>query len=451
MRRGWVLAAALCCASCALFRPEPDDATRLAEWQAQASSLRGLMFKRSVELRWVDEVQMKDVLVEEAGHDLEPARVEPQRDALAALGALAPDTDLVVEILALYSSQTAGIYSPKRHTLFVNRSKMGGLQSYVTGPIVVHELTHALQDQNFPDVLDLMLGLEHEDDVGRALSGTIEGDATVTMLGAFAGANPETKRLEVAEHLRDEMLKQLDDPESEFGRAPRLLAVSLLFPYAYGTVIAAQRWDEAGNAGLDSELIDPPLATLHILRPQTRGAVEFVRLPAAALERAGAGCTVDYTNVAGAVLLRVLFEKSLPPAERDALLDGWRGDRYAKLACGDRWELVWLTRWSSRESAQRFASAYGALAPEIAARTPLSGPAEIVVRDRTALVVTPGVRAQADALLRGAEIRSYARFVDWVADQCFPDNACPSRDPVQRAHIELRKKFFAFASGVAPE
>ena len=166
---------------------------------------------------------------------------------------------------------------------------------------------------------------------------------------------------------------------------------------------------------------------------------------------AGSGCSVDYTNVAGAVLLRVLFEQSLPPSERDALLAGWRGDRYAKLGCGEKWELVWLTRWSSPESAQRFAAAYGALAPGIAAHTPLRGPAEIVVRDRTALVVTPGLRAQADALLRGAEIRSYSRLVDWLADQCFPDTVCPSRDQVQRAQTALKKKFFALASGVAPE
>jgi hypothetical protein len=426
MRVVWLVAVALCCAGCAMFR---SDSARLAEWQHQTVSLRGLAFKKPVELRWVDERQMRDVLVTESESDLEPARVTAERDALAALGALPPGIDLANELIGLYASQAAGVYSPKRSTLFVNNSV---LQSLVIGPIVVHELTHALQDQNFPGILDLLLGLEDEDDVGRALSGTVEGDATVTMLGALPMASPDASRIQAAELVRDGMLKELDDRSSEIGRAPRLLGVSLVFPYAYGTVIAARHWDAAGNAGLDSQLVEPPLSTLQILHPETRAPVEFVKLPD---ELAPEGCTQDYSNVAGALLIRVLFEASLGEAERDALVSGWRGDRYVKLTCGEKWELVWLTRWSGPEAAARFANAYESLAPVVAQRTPLSGPAHVVVQGGTALVVTPGVQPRADAIVQGSEIRAYEHFSDWVAAGCFPDRACPSRDPVQRADV----------------
>jgi hypothetical protein len=430
MRFAWTIAAALCCAGCALF--PGDDAKRLEAWQQQTVSLRGLAFKRPVALRWVDTDQMEKVLVAESEEDLAPARVTPERDALAALGALPPDVDLAKELIGLYASQAAGIYSPRRSTLFVNESMMGPLKSLVIGPIVVHELTHALQDQNFPGILDLLLGLEDEDDVGRALSGTVEGDATVTMLGALTGMDQSAERLDAAEKLRDEMLKQLDDRNSEFGRAPRLLGVSLVFPYAYGTVLAAGHWDAAGNAGLDSLLVEPPLSTLHILHPNTRAAVEFVKLPD---DLAPEGCTLDYVNVAGALLLRVLFEASLYEPEREQLVSGWRGDRYAKLGCGGAWELVWLTRWSSPEAAERFAKAYESLAPVVAERTPLRGRAQVVVRDRAALVLTPGLLPRADAILRGSEVRAYEHFSDWVAGGCFPDRACPSREKIQSAEL----------------
>jgi hypothetical protein len=430
MRRIWAIAAALCCAGCALFLA--DDSKRLEEWQHQTVLLRGLAFKRPVALRWVDEAEMKEVLVAEAATDLEPARVTAERDALAALGALPPDIDLAKELLGLYASQVAGVYSPRRATLFVNDSNLGALKSIALGPIVVHELTHALQDQNFPEILDFLLGLEDEDDVGRALSGTVEGDATVTMFGALPGARPDVERVPAAELARDAMLDQLNDPKTAFGRAPRLLAVSLVFPYAYGTVIAARRWDAAGNAGLDSQLVEPPLSTLQILRPETRAPVEFVKLPD---DLAPEGCTLDYANVAGALLLRVLFEASLHEPEREALVSAWRGDRYAKLGCGGAWELVWLTRWAAPEAAERFAKAYESLAPGIAEHTPLRGRAQVVVRGRTALAVTPGLLPHADAILSGSEVRAYEHFSDWAAGGCFPDRACPSREKVQRADL----------------
>jgi hypothetical protein len=419
---------ALALSGCALFLPKPDDRVRLAEWQRRTVSLRQLEFKHGVELRWVSRDQMPDVLTFEAGAELEPARVARERDDLAALGALAPDVDLGKEMLALYASQAAGIYSATRNTLFVSDDMSSGLKTLLLDPIVVHELTHALQDQNFPQILDFLLGLENEDDVGRALSGTIEGDASVTMFGAFPGGEHADK-LELAQRTRDAMLAELEDKDSEIGRAPRLLSVSLVFPYAYGTVIAAQRLAARGNAGLDQELLDPPLASLELLHPETRGTgIEFVRLPLDALRahESLARCSAHEPNVAGALTLRVIFEATSKGPELDSLVSSWRGDRYALLDCDGKWELAWLTRWDSPQSAARFADAYRALAPGIAARTSLSGPAEVVVSGKTALVLTPQVRPFGDEILRSSEIRSYADFKAWVADRCFPESQCPT-------------------------
>ncbi len=429
MRRVLGVALGLSCAACALFGPTPDDAVRLAEWQRKTVSLRGLEFKHGVELRWVTREEMPQVLSYEAGEELEPTRVAQERDVLAALGALSPKVDLGKEMLALYSSQAAGIYSASRNTLFVSDDMSGALKALLLDPIVVHELTHALQDQNFPQILDLLLGLRREDDVARALSGTIEGDATVTMFGAFpGGANAD--KVELAERARDAMLAQLDDGDSEVGRAPRLLAVDLVFPYAYGTVTAARGYAREGDAGLDAELRDPPLASVQLLHPETRRSeIEFVRLPLDALRvhEPIARCAFQEDNVAGALTARVIFESTLKGDALESLVSSWRGDRYALLDCDGKWELLWLTRWESAPAAKRFAVAYGALAPGIAARTSLSGAAEVTVRDKTALVLTPNLRPFADEILAGAEIRSYTDFKAWVAGKCFPESACPTR------------------------
>jgi hypothetical protein len=426
MRRALAVSLALACTACATLWPFGDDARRLAAWQHQTVSLRGLEFERDVALRWVTRDELPALLRDEAGSELEPARVTDERDSYAALGALAPDVDLAKETMALYQSQLAGMYSPKRNTLFVSDDMRSPLKSFLLDPIVVHELTHALQDQHFPDTLHLMLDLEGEDDVVRALSGTVEGDASITMFGALPGG-AKTETVEVADQLRDSMLAELAKPDSEIGRAPRLLAVGLVFPYAYGTVAAAQRYARDGNAGLDSALRDPPLSTVQVLHPGIRAPIDFIRLPLDELraDPGTAACSQGQPNVAGALTLRVLLEATQKSDALEQLVSAWRGDRFVRLDCGGKWELVWLTRWDSAESAQRFAAAYGARAAEIAGRTRLSGPVALTVSGSSALAVTPGVSDRADELLHATEIRSYPDFRAWLADGCFPDKSCP--------------------------
>ena len=427
MRRALALAAlGLLATGCALW-PFGDDAKRLAQWQHETVSLRGLEFEREVEMRWVGRDQLPELLREVAGDDLEPSRVADARDSYVALGVLGPDVDLAKEMLALYESQVAGLYSPKRKTLFVSDEMRGPLKSILLGPVVVHELTHALQDQHFPDTVHLLVDLDGEDDVVQALSGTVEGDASITMVGAMpGGATNET--VEVAEQLRDTMLAELAKPDSDFGRAPRLLGVGLVFPYAYGTVAAARRFEAQGNAGLNAMLRDPPLSTVQVLHPSLAASIEFIRLPLDELraDPATAQCVQGRANVAGALTMRVLFEATHKGDALEKLVSAWRGDRYVRLDCGGKWELVWLTRWASPEAAQRFAAAYGDQAAAIAARAPLSGPVALTVSGSTALAVTPGVRARADELLHASEIRSYGDFRAWLADGCFPESGCPT-------------------------
>ena len=60
---------------------------------------------------------------------------------------------------------------------------------------------------------------------------------------------------------------------------PRLLRVSLIFPYAHGTVIAARRYTSGGTEGLDRALVDGPVSTQQVLFPESSQAIDFVALP----------------------------------------------------------------------------------------------------------------------------------------------------------------------------
>ena len=194
-------------------------------------------------------------------------------------------------------------------------------------------------------------------------------------------------------------------------KAPRLLRESLIFPYAWGTPLSARRFAERGQrrprrraaraAALDAARSSRPTTAT----PSSSCACPKPELASRSPARS---CTLGDDNVAGALTLRTLFAEYGTPEQGEALMHGWSGDRYLQIDCGGTWELVWLTRWDSAEAAARFAKAYSGIASRVRANSPLSGTPFVVLRDRTALVITPGLaspRRLVDRRERGARLR----------------------------------------------
>ena len=399
-----------------------------------ATALRGLEFIEPVRVEWIPASQISEIARSEVEAFYEPDFVESYRDVYAVLGLLPRDMDLLETVIELQGDQLVGLYSVVRRTLYVVVNRPGEI-----GPrsILVHELVHALQHQHFPQTVAVLQGMRHNDDVASAIGGAIEGDATLTMLAAEA-RGPETREalrsLQSAEEFRDAMLVDLDHPTGLLETVPHLLRVSLIAPYAYGVVLAAGRYAEAGNRGLDRLLTDPPLATRLLLYPQAGEPVEFLGLPFDWLESRlePQGCSLGHDDVAGALTLRVLFEEFASDPSFDAWLGAWRGDRFLHVRCrgGDR--LIWVTRWRDPSSARAFADAYAEIAPRAAERADLARVPEVSTFGRSAVIVSPTLRSLAPGLAERTEVRSYRRFSEWVGDDCFTEGGCPDPDALDR-------------------
>ncbi len=226
-----VLVLAASAASPALFARREDP--RLASWRAQASHLRGLAFEAPVRLRWFGESDVKGVIREEVDGVFTPDSARRYRDAYAALGVFPPALDLLETMLTLQSQAIAGMYSPRRKTLYVLDSLRDDVSGADPGQslIVVHELVHALQHQHFPESLELLTRLRRQDDVVGALSAALEGDATFTMLADRPHPSAADGRDEAtAAFVRESMLAELEREDGAFAAAPRLLRESLIFP-----------------------------------------------------------------------------------------------------------------------------------------------------------------------------------------------------------------------------
>src|SRR5436309_12429585 len=104
---------------------------------------RGLKFKNPVQVTTLDDVAFRQRLLSDESTD--KSEIEKTTKILRALGLIPKNTDVAKAEDSLLGDAVAGFYDPKTKALVVRGVK---LTPYVR-QVMVHELTHALQDQWF--------------------------------------------------------------------------------------------------------------------------------------------------------------------------------------------------------------------------------------------------------------------------------------------------------------
>lgn len=340
------------------------------------------------------------------------------RDGWCAVGVYCESKDGDGDGTKTSPNRPRGLYDHSANVLYVD------VAADDFGGTVAHEFTHALQHQNYPALNALHLWYNR--DLAAAGNAVIEG-----------GAHVVGWSFRLAQRTRLCMMT----PDEDGSRQPRWwdwspddFKAHEMFPHAFGPAISFETLLAGGTSGLDALLADPPLSTLAVLRPARDGPVDFIGLPVDELEAALAerNCEVGLRNTVGAVGIWGLFNlHGVAPDDRPPkFVDEWAGDRFAHLSCpnANDDEFAWLTRWRTVEAAAEFAQRFRAMAPRIVVHGGVLGAVPMVVeQDRSVIVVTP---ALADTLDRLAEsdVRAFTRYDDWIASDCFPQEACYDPD-----------------------
>lgn len=235
--------------------------------------LRGLTFERPVVSKTITRAELPKVLREQMEKSL-PYAPDDYALILRALQ-LVDDgpKDLVGSMLELYEAQVLAFYDPLTHTYFA----LDHLPAAAAGiadsdmlreSVVIHELTHALQDQRFhAGARDL--ALQKDTDGSLALHALMEGEATLVMLDYVldrAGqklddvlANQEMMSLLTSTLTNSD--KTIDDS------TPRYFAESLKFPYSEGLKLVIDGYRRGGWKMVDRMDTDPPRSTREVLHP----------------------------------------------------------------------------------------------------------------------------------------------------------------------------------------
>jgi len=321
------------------------DTVRRAEIERVVTSLRQLPFKQPVEYAVLDHAGIRQVLAGKISETYSDQEIANASTGLSAFGLLPPDYPLKQSYIDLLGEQVAAFYDQHQHKLFMFRG--ASLENSQNRVILAHELTHALQDQNF-GLMKLPLEIKNNDDEADAASALIEGDATLVMSQYMAGDFSWRSLTDTVTYSATQSMEQLR-------RAPHYLRRMLVFPYIDGQKFCAAVYERGGFAALSAVYADPPSSTAQILHPEkyfkeTREDPIRVVFPDTTFQ----GQKPLEDNVLGEMACQLLFAGA-DPNGADQIAAGWRGDRYLVFDGGKC--LVWTSVWRSAEAANAAAAA----------------------------------------------------------------------------------------------
>ncbi|HVT18836.1 MAG TPA: hypothetical protein VHQ90_21955 [Thermoanaerobaculia bacterium] len=350
---------------------------RMRELVRAAEEYRGLRLKHPVLWGAVSEAELKKEVVTQFRDDLPPAKLAALEASLKAFGLIPEMMDLETYYPTLLSSQIAGFYDSHRKVLAVvahRGSLLGKDFDKQYGPamvrrmedgLLVHELTHALQDQHFD--LNKLEAADPLSDADAARLALVEGDASLTMFDSVTHARAEDLP-DNPEHL--DMSSALPG-QGELAAAPAWLRESLIFSYEEGYAFCSSVRRRGGQRLLDYAFAaDPPRSSEQILHPEkwygSRDDPVVIVWPDLARE------LPSYRQAAEGQLgeegIRILLRQALGDPERAAgAAAGWGGDRFAVYIQGGKRVLAWITDWDSPAAAERFHAAAGLAAVKGAA------------------------------------------------------------------------------------
>ena len=352
-------------------RARPADEREVEKLNQEAEQIgktvegiRGLKFHAAVPKGIQTRDELRDFIMADFDKDMPEEKIRAIEKAYVKIGFFKRGLDLKKTLVDLYSEQIAAFYNPEKKELFL--IEHGGEEQNM---VMAHELTHALQDQNF-DLVKLEKVVADNDDREIGLKSLIEGDATVVMIEYLCKERgiPLTAR-----NLPDigSTMTMLNDLGGMMGgqggevlkSAPKILTANLIFSYMAGATFCQKAVKRGGYEAVSKLFLDPPQSSEQIMHPEkylgkTRDEPIEVLIPDLSAEL-GQGWKLLVKNVMGELNTSILFKEKLSESRSDMAAAGWGGDAWQAIeGPGGQVVFAWYSVWDTAKDAAEFADAY---------------------------------------------------------------------------------------------
>jgi len=296
--------------------PADLEAT-VAELSRFVADARGAPFPAPVEVELLDGEAFDQRLL--ADFEEERVDIDVVGRLLVALRLLEPDQDLFELYRDFLGEGVLGFYDPATGALVVR----GAAVTLSTRSTIVHELTHAHDDQRFE--LDRPAVLDASDESGLGFSALVEGNAVRV---------EQQWEATLSDDQRDELLSEqlASVADLDIGDLPFVVLRQIEFPYTAGPPLLEALAEEGGEGRIDEAFADPPVTSEQVIEPDRYLDREG---PLTVVAPTADGEVVD-EGTFGQLTLAVTLGDVVDRETARQAADGWGGDAYTAWADGER-------------------------------------------------------------------------------------------------------------------
>jgi hypothetical protein len=355
---GLLLAVAL--AACAL--PASAESARASELCGQAAgiatelaTISGMKLHHPVPCDLITKEQVNEFLKKRVKEATTPDEIRAEELTLKKFGFVPADFNLEKTTIDLLTEQAAAFYDYDKKKLFVTETTSTETQA----PVLAHELSHAIADQNFNLGKFIRQGRKSDDGATARLA-IMEGQATWLMseylarkLGQSLKNSPSLVK----------MMSALADSAGQypvFDSAPLYLRQTLVFPYTKGMLFQQAIIQRDGEEGFAEVFRRPPNSTQQILHPEKYFQAAIPASPALPDPKLPRGFKSLVGGTMGELDHELLMEQFAGKTTADEIGPHWSGSIFElrENKKEARIVLLYSVQWDSAEVAHRYFDTY---------------------------------------------------------------------------------------------
>jgi hypothetical protein len=323
----------------------PPAITKVAD---EVQQVRGLRFKQPVAAEAVSQKEIARQLQQGLNQGFPKDEAARTGQAWSTMGVIPAGVNLRKAVEDFNSSQVIGFYDDMaRRLVIIGHATLNPYERFV----LAHELTHALQDQNF--------NLGRLDQLDR----TCQDERVEAFLSLSEGDAVETSVEWAQQILTPAEITLFNKEASNFTPAPAsvppFVQNLLTWPYDPGRSFVQALQTKGGEQAVDQAFRDPPTSTEQILHPDKylSDRPVVVNVPNFA-PRLGSGWKdLEFEDV-GEAWFRLMLELRINKASADTAAAGWGGAQYRGWSDGQGQTAVIMdTVWDTGKDASEFAQA----------------------------------------------------------------------------------------------
>ncbi len=331
------------------------EANQIAQ---ELTGISGMPLHHAVPCDFISKANINDFLKKRVKEVAKPGEIRAEELTLKKFGLVPQDFDLAKNTVDLLTEQAAAFYDYDKKKLFITETTPSDSQE----PVLAHELSHALADQNYNLGRFIRQGRQ-SDDGSTARLAVMEGQATWLMAEYLARKQGQSLKDSPA------LVQMMASPSDASGQfpiyesAPLYLRQTLVFPYTKGMLFQNAVFLRDGQYSFAEVFQKPPLSTQQILHPEKyfQGVKPTdPELPVVHLSHA-------YKDLVGGSLgeleHQILLEQYLGNQTAGEVAPHWRGSNFLlrenKKAA--RVVLLYSVEWDDEAVAERYFKAYQAV------------------------------------------------------------------------------------------